>query len=125
MGKKSKKKKTPVVKFRLSSLGTWCCSTAGTWNLDEDRRFTIYEGQTPDTRGQWFLVERDMTMYPFLLRSLAQPMTPHFLGACAGLDAALDQKRTILEPRRKHAHQRLGVSVRAHPGVAVSACGRR
>ena len=107
MGKKSKKKKTPVVKFRLSSLGTWCCSTAGTWNLDEDRRFTIYEGQTPDTRGQWFLVERDMTMYPFLLRSLAQPMTPHFLGACAGLDAALDLADSEIARRRFEGSQRV------------------
>lgn len=101
MGKKSKKKaNAPTPKYRLSSMGTWVHGQADVWTLSEDQRFTLYEGQTPETTGQWFLVERKLSQSAFLFRENTGPITPHFLGDAEGLDIALDLADVEISRRR-------------------------
>lgn len=101
MGKKSKTKK-PKVEF--SSSGVWMKTPAGTWNLQEDRRYSVYRGATDETHDQWFLV-RSAPLEFFMLRS-PEPVTPTFLGRADKITAALDFADAEIARRRFEESQK-------------------
>src|SRR5665213_1970526 len=99
----SKKTKTPKVKF--SSSGVWVKTPAGTWNLQEDRRYSLYRGRTKETNDQWFLVRSAQQDFFFSLKP-SGPVTPVFLGRAEGISVALDFADAEIARRRFEESQK-------------------
>jgi len=77
----------------------WKKADTGVWTLQEDRYFAIYEGQTDETKRQWFLVEyaRNDRMMFFIDQ---KPVMPHFLGRASGIAEGLDLADAEIARRR-------------------------
>ena len=94
-------KKAKVPKVRFSASGAWArAGVAKVWVLQEDTRFVIYKGDTKETKGQWFLLERT---FGFFIINPKVPI-PHFLGSPEGLDEALDLADAEIARRRFEGH---------------------
>ena len=93
------KKKDNAPEFALSAVGVWAKGKVDVWTLQEDTRFSIYEGQTKGTRGQWFMVQRKPSDY-MMFRMTSDINIPSLLGRAKDVVEALDLADAEISLRR-------------------------